>query len=369
MAPSSTYRAVSDHSNIVKKLEADGGVAVTTELILPISSRDDEDAALQTAHQMCEVLTLLSGNRINWINYSAIASDGSILSMVAQNAVTRSYQTTDLLSTLSDRDVKSQMRGTSYAPIINRMMERFESKRHKWNLTEIINSFHEAISSDHFLEQQGRLLANCMEMLRQNFLQHTGDEFFLPADEFAAKQKAVLRDVKKLLKEDFPEQADWTPEQRKAHGAKLSLMSTHAKGFNRYGFKHVLEQMAEELSLFSQSVHESLRAAPDPRGFLMPLHLDPTAGEVMAATSQWAAEDLVDSIATFVALRDQLTHQGRFLVPPEKAEWTEQMSSQYRWKQERFMERFVAAYLSTILGWHQPLPTPPSLPVQIQGPH
>ena len=355
-------RALDHQYDLVKELEEKGGVAVTTELVLPISQGEEEGAALEVAHRLCCVLTLLSGNRVNWVSSSLIASDGSSVAMGAQNAVTRSYQKTDLLNTMSDRRVQLNLSGEDYAPIISRMMARFESQQERWNLTAIVNSFHEAISSGHFLEQQGQLLANCMEMLRESFLQHGGNEFVLPVTVFEAKQKALLKGVKKLLEEHFPDEAGWSPEQRKEHGAKLSQMATHIKGANRYGFKHALQEMARELSLFPQSVSESSKP-PDARGFIAPLRLDPDADEQKAAALPQAATDLAISIKAFVTIRDYLTHQGRFLVPlvDEGAEWSERVVNRERMKQERFMERFVAAHLTTILGWHQPLPTPPVL--------
>jgi hypothetical protein len=356
-------RAVDNQYDLIKELEGTGGVAVTTELFLPISRREEESDALETAHRMCCVLTLLSGNRVNWISYSVIAADGSILATGAQHAVTRSYQKTDLLNTLSDRTVQLNLSGMGYVPIINRMMARYELQQEKWNLTAIINSFHEAVSSGHFLEQQGQLLANCIEMLRQSFLHHGGNEFVLPVAEFETEQKALVKSVKRLLEQHFLDKDGWTPEQRKEHGAKLSQISTHIKGANRYGFKHALEEMARELGLFSQSVCESVDEKPDARGFMAPLRLDPTSEELKAAALPQGTNDLTASLKSFVDIRDQLTHQGLFLVPPvdKSVGWSSQQVNKERRRQERFMERFVAAYLTTILGWHQPLPIPPPL--------
>lgn len=356
-------RPLNNQDDLIKELIETGGVSVTTEFILPIPRREEESDACDMAHRLCCVLTLLSGNRVNWLSYSVIATDGSTLGMGAQNAVTRSYQKTDLINTLSNSSVWLHVTGSRCAPIINRMMARFESQQDKWNLTAIINSFHEAVSSGHFLEQQGQLLANCMEMLRQRFLHHGGNEFVLPVANFETKQKALLRGVKELLEKHFPAEEGWTLEQRKAHSAKLSQMSMHIKGANRYGFKHALEEMARELGLFSQSVCEAQEEKPDTRGFIAPLRLDSTTEELRAAALPQAATALIASLKAFVAIRDQLTHQGRFLVPvvDESAGWTSQKVNEERSKQERFMERFVAAYLTTILGWHQPLPTPPHL--------
>ena len=356
-------RAVDNQDDIIDSLEESGGVAVTTDFFLPICRQEDLDASLKIAHHLCCVLTLLSGNRINWISYSMVAADGSIIVAGAQNTVTRSYQKTDLVNTLSDRKVQLRISGTTSALIISRMMERFQYQEEKWNLVAIINSFHEAISSGHFFEQQGQLLANCVEMLRQSYLQNGGNEFVLPTIEFEGKQKALIKGVKKLLNEQFPEAEGWTKEQRDEHRAKLSQMATHIKGANRYGFKHALIEIADELKMFSQEVCESLQEKPDPRGFLAPLRLDPADAENEASKADVMSGALTCSIRAFVDIRDCLTHQGRFLVPPvdEDSEWTSRRINEERYKQERFMERFVAAFLTTILGWHQPLPTPPIL--------
>jgi polyhydroxyalkanoate synthesis regulator protein len=356
-------RAIEGHSNIIKELAMNGGVQVTTEFILPIVNKDAQRSAIKTAQQLCCVLTLLSGNRVNWISYAAICQDGSISDTGAQNAVTRSYQRTDLFNLLSTREVQLNLTGTSYAPIINRMMERMESAQDNWNITAIINSFHEAISSEHFLEQQGQLLANCMEMLRQSFLQNSANEFVLSNDTFEAKKKDLIKAVKIALKEQFPPEAHWTEEECKSHATKISLMSTHIQGANRYGFKHSLKEMANRLSLFSQSAYEAQEEKPDSRGYMTPLRLDPTRKEMEEASLSQHEKTFDAALKAFVTIRDHLTHQGKFLVPKvdNEAEWTTKKVNEERVRQQRFMERVVAAYITAILGWNQPLATPPIL--------
>jgi hypothetical protein len=356
-------RGVENDDELVKQLESGGGVAVTTELVLPLLQFDDFDAALEVAHRCCCVLTLLSGNRVNWLNYNVFDANGGVLRSGLQNAVTRDYQDSDLLNALSDSRVKARWGADLYKAVINRMMSRFEEQERKWNLVMVINSWHEAISSEHFLEQQGQLLANCMEMLRHSYLKRGGQEFILSPDEFTEQQKALMQDFKALLKERFPSREDWTEEKKKEHRANLSLMSTHIKGANRYGFKHSIQEMACELNLFAQSVVEELQEKPDARGFLARLLVDATDKELTKANEAHSKKALNESISAFVTIRDHLTHQGRFCVHEvdEEAGWPGRRVNRERMRQERFMARFVAAFLASILGWQQPLPTPPIL--------
>jgi hypothetical protein len=121
--------------------------------------------------------------------------------------------------------------------------------------------------------------------------------------------------------------------------------------------------MACELNLFAQSVVEELQEKPDARGFLARLLVDATDKELTKANEAHSKKALNESISAFVTIRDHLTHQGRFCVHEvdEEAGWPGRRVNRERMRQERFMARFVAAFLASILGWQQPLPTPPIL--------
>jgi hypothetical protein len=203
-----------------------------------------------------------------------------------------------------------------------------------------------------------------MEMLRNSYLKHGGREFVLPPKQFETKQKDLVKDIKALLKEHFPADESWTDEERKKHREKLSNMATHIKGANRYGFKHSLIEMASELNLFAQQVYENLAEKQDARGFLVPTHLDPTEQEETKAKDNDMLTAKLDSIRTFVQIRDHITHQGLFMVPDvnEAEGWDQSRINEERHRQLRFLERFVGAFLATILGWHQPLPKALNLP-------
>lgn len=358
-------RGIDGNHEILKELEENKSVAVTTEIVIPATDNYQLENVKKKVGNICSILTLMSGNRVNWLSYEVTDIEGNIIKIGFQDAVTRAFQHGNLLNSLSDSRVFHRWGNDLYRQILERMVSNFETQNLKWNLFAIINSWNESINSDHFPEQQGQLLTNCMEMLRYSYLKHGGQEFVLPCDLFDKKetQKLLIKDVKTLFAKHFPINENWPDEQRKEHRAKLSNMTTHIKGANRHGFKHSLIAMSEELNIFSQQVYEN-PSNLDTRGFILPTSLEPTEAQKQKADDSSMQAAKIDSINAFVKIRDQLTHQGLFLVHEidERKGWNEKRVNEARIRQLRFVERFVGIFIASILGWHQPLPSVPLAP-------
>jgi hypothetical protein len=355
-------RAIDGQAELIKQLKAEGGFAVTAEFILPATNIPTEEKANNIAISLRYVLTLLSGNSVTWFSYSSFDSEHRVVSTHFQNTIASSFQGTDLLQTLSEGRKAGSVIDSGYAPIINRMMERFAIQAESWNLFNIINVWHEANIMRPLWEQQNaNLLANCMEMLRQRYVQHIGQEYILPDDEFTAKKNKLAKEVKKLLIENFPCKENWTVDQCKDHRTQLSQMSSQIKSLNRPTFQSVIVKMAQELNVFSQWVIDEISREQGVRKVTSWPRLDAREEEVEKSREPQALKELERSIEAFVKIRDQLTHQGSFLDMSGDVESnTDDLASERHQEQLWFMQRFVGAFLSTILGWHQPLPSPPT---------
>lgn len=340
-------RAAQNAGEVIKQLEATKGTAVTAIIRLPLHSLEEWDDIERRVDHLCTVLTLISGNRVTWISARAMDSWGYDLWARWRDSITNPYTTKDMLNTLSTERVVIRAFTTSYLPIIERMMLHFDEAEQNWNIRAAVNTWHETVISDHFVEQRGLLIAACMEMLRTRFLMQGGRQTILDPKLFDTQKNAISRDLKKSLKDKFPPQEGWSDEQRQLHNQELSLMYGHVKNLNYFPFRQSLEQMAQQLGMMS--------LAPDDETNSISHRFSMQPSDLARADPQQSK----DSIKCFVRIRDHLTHQGGFVTATD--EITE-LSGNETMTQLQFIQRFAAAFLCSALGWTQPMPTALVLP-------
>ncbi|HEX8549941.1 MAG TPA: hypothetical protein VF681_00160 [Abditibacteriaceae bacterium] len=344
-------RPVKGASDIIKKLEASKGIDVTATFMLPLNSLDEWNAIENCVDNLCTVLTLLSGNRVTWISARAIDSWGYAIRERWRNSVTNPYTTHDVLNTLTNDRIHHRAFTSSYVPIIEQMWSRFDEAEAKWNIRAAINTWHETVVSDHFLEQQGLLVAACMEMLRTRYLKNGGRDTILGGELFDKSKNKVGRELKKILKACFPAGEDWTEEETHAHKKNLFLMYSHVKSLNYFPFAESLKQMAQKLNMAAFD-REGPADTIERRWSQVPLN-----------QSDMSPDAIECSIKCFVHIRDHLTHQGAYiLTADDRADEDRESSGAERVRQLQFLQCFTSAFLCSVLGWSQPLPAALSLP-------
>ena len=221
-------RPVSDYKNIINDIEYTRDVAVTADILVD-GSIENKDKIIHIVDNICRLLSLAKGTKINWISYTIENNDGEILEKYYSNRVTKSYSVLRLISYENPIDLKNYVEST-YANYINKLND--------WKFDIIIEEFIDAVKEGDYLEFRGLKLAVTMEFILGKYKSLNNCEFYIPEDEFD-KNKIDSR-IKKALK--YALQDILLPEQ-------IVSLSKGTKGLNRRIFRESLVKLYKNLKI------------------------------------------------------------------------------------------------------------------------
>jgi hypothetical protein len=161
--PDSAYSARlvrrSDYRTQETLLQAGHGIVPTTELELVLESSDQPDNTDSVATDMCQILSIAKGTRIQWIYRRIVNESGAVLSTRHVRRVTSDYSASAIIGS-EPRD------GATMKQFIETAFPAFISKRDSYGLDKgVINSYIDAKSNHDFIESRELKLAVVMEML------------------------------------------------------------------------------------------------------------------------------------------------------------------------------------------------------------
>ena len=219
-------RPVSGYNKIIKDIEYTHNVAVTADLLIK-GSIENKDNILQIVDNVCSLLSLAKGTKINWISYTLENNDGEVLEKYYSNRVTKSYSALRLISYENPSDLKKYLEST-YVNYINKIND--------WKFNIIIEEFIDAAKEGDYLEFRGLKLAATMEFILGKYKSLNNCEFYIPKDEFD-KNKIESR-IKKALECELS--GILTIKQ-------IGSLSKGIKGLNRITFKESLVKLYDDL--------------------------------------------------------------------------------------------------------------------------
>lgn len=218
-------RPVNGYNEIIKDIGYTHSVAVTANLLVE-GSIENKDNTLQIVDNICSLLSLAKGTKINWISYTIENNNGEVLEKYYSDRVTKSYSALRLISYENPSDLKKYLEST-YVNYINKIND--------WKFNIIIEEFIDAAKEGDNLEFRGLKLAATMEFILGKYKSLNNCEFYIPKDEFD-KNKIDSR-IKKALEWELS--GILTIKQ-------IGSLSKGIKGLNRLTFKDSLDKLYKD---------------------------------------------------------------------------------------------------------------------------
>lgn len=221
-------RPVSGYNKIIKDIEYTHNVAVTADLLVE-GSIENKDNIIQIVDNICSLLSLAKGTKINWISYTIENNNGEVPEKYYSNRVTKSYSVLRLISYENPNALKKYLEST-YVSYINKIND--------WKFNIIIEEFIDAAKEGDYLEFRGLKLAATMEFILGKYKSLNNCEFYIPKDKFDKNE--IESRIKKAL--EYELSGILTIKQ-------IGSLSKGIKGLNRITFKESLVKLYVGLKL------------------------------------------------------------------------------------------------------------------------
>lgn len=284
---------IEGYDNIIKALRGTRGVDVTCQAAAKIDRPDRLPDVRQNVEEVCSLLTLARGTRVDWINYDVIARSGSLIFSEWAERITKLF---GFLPLIPANDRLLEMNTKCFVESAYPRLERAEKD---WGIRRAIDSYTDAKAESGFLELRALMMVVCMEFLKGRYLSRIGKVNILPEDLF----DGVRPQMESALKEIVEPVAQRAIEDEEEAGKAIHMMMSHVRGLNYYPFGRALSEMCTETGFEADS----------------------------------------DSRYRFKAIRDHLVHYESF--HPDYGTG---------WEQFSFLNCFVGGFLSSILGCKVP---------------
>ena len=223
------FSPVSNYNDVVPILKA-VQVYVTYEAIFRADSVEHRDNVLQVMNNLCLILTLARGCRIEWINYDVMINDGQVFESFHRNAITKPYGTIQLIATTPIQDTLD---------FINKTYPALKHCEQKWELRKAIDAYTDAKIEVDFLESRALKMVIVMEHLKGRYLNQHGKNYLINPKIFQKYEQSIIKLVQCMLRTMFP----------KIDTKTIELMANHTRGFYWYPFRRSLSELCCSIGL------------------------------------------------------------------------------------------------------------------------
>jgi hypothetical protein len=263
------FQPISRHEDIIERMRNLKITDVTCEIIISLSEIENEDEANQIVDNLCYLLSVAKGTKIQWIYRALYNEAGACISKTHASRITKVYGVNLLMQ--NDRDVEAFLEITYSGYVANR-------ERYKLD-TGTIDAYLDAKAESDFLQVRGIKLAVTMEIIKEVFTGLAED----PVQALINKPKIFEKLKKKLFDAImFTFTAENIEIERDVVREKLPDL-------NRKAFRGILNDIFKRINL------------------------------------QIADEDM----DYLIKCRNQLVHTGRFLCEKDKTPTQEEMVQEY----------------------------------------
>jgi hypothetical protein len=226
-----SIRRTRDYEDIVRSLKSTHGVDVTCEAIVSASSVQQEDAVLQAVDNLCVLLTLARGCRVEWLSYSIVAPNGEVLKSYHRgDAITKPFGTLELISHDPPEDTLQ---------FISKTYTMLSAQGKLWQFRAAVNLYTDAKSDQDFFELRGLKMVIIMEHLKGCYLRQHGKTHILKPKIFDGVKGSLVNVVRWTLSALFPEAGE----------DQLDMMANHAQAFNWYPFRRAISDLCASTGL------------------------------------------------------------------------------------------------------------------------
>ena len=188
------------------------------------------DELIGMVEDVCLLLTLACGCRVNWLFYDVTDLSGASLRSHHRDAITKPFGTLRLISSEPPEDIAS---------FLERSYPIYKSEFDRWELNKAIEAYNDAKIETDYLEFRALKLVVVMEHLRGRYAKEQGKVNVFPQETFDARLVVLKETVKKSVQQ-------WLPE---AAAAQIEMLTNSVEGMNWYPFRRAIKEMYCEVGL------------------------------------------------------------------------------------------------------------------------
>lgn len=223
-------RPLPDYEETIRELEASHGIAVSCKLLITACSVEQTDEAIRLADDLCLLLTLARGCRVEWLCYDVVDSADRVLRSYHRNAITKPWGSLQLIATIPPEDTKRFLEA-AYTHL--REVEDY------WEFRDAVGVYTDGKAEGDFLESRALKLAVAIEHLVGHYLIRTDKVHILPPEEFESALPQLISMFKPRLQETFVS----------AGAEQIEMMANHVQAFNWYPFRRALRELCAAIGL------------------------------------------------------------------------------------------------------------------------
>ena len=189
----------SEYEERVRRLMTVHGVDITAYLEVQAA---DGDVCIDAATDLCHLLSLACGTKVQWVSRVGYSTDGSDVHHHHSSRVTKHYCALPAIDPREPRDIEA---------FLETAIPQYLTAKDQWDLaTGLLDAYLDAKAEADYLELRGVKVAVAMEMLKQAFIAATGQaEYAVPKAEFEAIKADLQEAVRRVLHE-----RGWSRPQR-----------------------------------------------------------------------------------------------------------------------------------------------------------
>lgn len=223
-------RKINEYEDALNFLKTFKGICVTCEIKFKINKEDDIEKAKEIVTDLCEIMSIAQGRKIEWIYYNIFSENGKIVLEKHENRITKPYSAIEIIN--NEPEIMKKFIETSYRALAK---NKYLLKNNKY----IVNAYIDAKLQTDFLEQRGLKLVLVTELFKELLIKSRPELEFIVSEEAFKKLHPRL---KTTLKEVLVESADYSSNSRGKTYEKISEL-------NRTSFQDILSCFCKDIKL------------------------------------------------------------------------------------------------------------------------
>ena len=230
-------RPAHDYRASINEIRATRRTDITCYAIIDNVPFAQETEVIDVIDDLCLLLTLARGCRIEWPFFDATLPNGEAVKSYHRDAIIKPYSPLPLIARLPPEDIKHFIE-SSY-PVL-------KEKKDKWGLKKAINTYTDAKLETDFLEFRALKMVIVMEYLKSRFLEYVSEPakvFILEPKLFEQEKTRLVKECRLAVQKVFPN----------IETSQAQMMADHAQGFNYYTFSKSLSEMCITLGVQENS--------------------------------------------------------------------------------------------------------------------
>lgn len=246
-----TIKKINNYKDVSDILIFTKGIRVTCDVIIEIDSKTKLNDLENIICDLCDLMSIAWGIRIQWICYCAYNSKDEIILYKHVYSVTKPYYFNKIINMDNTETLKNFLE-TSYAILSEKSnMLRYGETTAK----PLINAYLDAKAENDFLEGRGIKLVVVMEMLKKAFLENEPElEYIIKENDFKNLQLELETAFEDVFKQC-------------TNSKSRKLFNNNIKGINRRPFRIILQKLCKKINL--QVENDYLQSVVDSRNKLV----------------------------------------------------------------------------------------------------